>query len=51
MLTALQDLGLERLWVVYPGDQEYAIDDRISVVPISGLTNLKERIDTKDGRS
>ncbi len=44
MLTALQDLGIERLWVVYPGDQEYALDDRISVVPISKLPNLKETL-------
>jgi len=49
MLTARQDLKLDRLWIIYPGDQEYAIDDRISVVAISGLQDLKVRGDTKDG--
>ena len=33
MLIALEDLQLEHLWVVYPGDQAYELDDRISVIP------------------
>ncbi len=29
------DLRLDALWVVYPGDVRYAIDDRITALPAS----------------
>ena len=35
MRVALEDLGLSHLWVVYPGEEAYALDDRISVLPVS----------------
>jgi predicted AAA+ superfamily ATPase len=44
MLVAIQDLQLDRLWVVYPGDQEYTLDDKISVLPANSLPDLPERI-------
>lgn len=34
MHIAIKDLGLEHLWVVYPGDQKYALDDRITAIPL-----------------
>lgn len=34
MHIAIADLGLEHLWVVYPGDREYALDRNISVIPL-----------------
>jgi predicted AAA+ superfamily ATPase len=34
MHTAIEDLNLERLWVVYPGRQEYMLDDKIIVGPL-----------------
>ena len=34
MHVAIDDLGLEHLWVVYPGRQEYALDEKISVIPL-----------------
>jgi hypothetical protein len=37
MRTALQDLKLERLYVVYPGAHRFALDDRIEAVPLSAL--------------
>ena len=37
MRVAMADLGLEKLWVVYPGTEEYALDAAIRVLPISGL--------------
>ena len=40
MRVALEDLGLEHLWVVYPGDEEYALDDRISVLPVAEVGTL-----------
>jgi predicted AAA+ superfamily ATPase len=44
MSVAIQDLKLEHLWVVYPGDQEYPLEEKISVMPISSLTMLAEKI-------
>jgi len=40
MLIALEDLHLDHLWVVYPGDQAYDLEDRISVIPVADLTRL-----------
>ena len=37
MNTAIQDLGLEYLWVVYPGHQEYVLDTKISVIPLKSV--------------
>jgi predicted AAA+ superfamily ATPase len=39
MQTAIEDLGLEHLWVIYPGQQEYPLDARISVIPLDGVPN------------
>ena len=35
MRVALEDLDLSHLWIVYPGEEAYPLDDRISVLPIS----------------
>ena len=40
MRVALEDLRLEHLWVVYPGDTPYPLDERLSVVPIHRLPDL-----------
>jgi len=40
MQAALQDLALEHLWVIYPGQQEYALDARITVLPLAALPRL-----------
>ena len=37
MQIALRDLQLDRLYVVYPGDLRYALDERIEVVPLAAL--------------
>lgn len=34
---ALEDLGLERVVVLYPGSKRYALDERVDVVPIAAL--------------
>lgn len=44
MHIALQDLGLEHLWVLYPGEQGYPVHERISVLPITKLTDLETQI-------
>jgi hypothetical protein len=40
MHVAIQDLSLEHLWVIYPGHQEYLLDDKISVIPIASVPHL-----------
>jgi hypothetical protein len=40
MHVAIQDLSLEHLWIVYPGHQEYALDDKISVIPLDSIPRL-----------
>ena len=40
MRVALDDLGLAHLWVVYPGEEAYPLDDRISVLPIAHVFAL-----------
>ena len=34
MHVAVEDLSLERLWVVYPGSEQYPVDEQISVLPL-----------------
>lgn len=38
---ALEDLGLERVAVVYPGDTRYAIADRVEAVPLKALARAE----------
>ena len=40
MRVALQDLSLEHLWVVYPGQTEYPLDERITVIPVDAIPRL-----------
>ena len=40
MRIALNDLGLAHLWVVYPGETAYELDEAISVLPLEGVPEL-----------
>ena len=40
MHSAMQNLNLEHLWVVYPGKEQYPLDDKISVIPIDAVQRL-----------
>jgi len=40
MYTALQDLQLTRLWVIYPGSHEYPVHDRVTVIPLQQIAHL-----------
>ena len=40
MHIVIGDLGLEHLWVVYPGDLEYPLADRISALPLGTASGL-----------
>ena len=47
MRVAVKDLGLDHLWIVYPGDEGYVLDDRISALPVAEIGTLVERIGSK----
>ncbi|MAE72434.1 MAG: hypothetical protein CME06_18435 [Gemmatimonadetes bacterium] len=40
MRIALRDLALDHLWVVYPGEDTYELDERLSVLPGSDIPAL-----------
>ncbi|MCU0242915.1 MAG: ATP-binding protein [Vicinamibacteria bacterium] len=44
MRTAIADLELDHLFVIYPGEQGYQADGRISVLPLARLTELPDQI-------
>ena len=40
MRSALKDLKLEHLWIVYPGTESYALDKKIDCIQVGDLPNL-----------
>ena len=46
MHIAVEDLGLEHLWVIYPGDQKYALDDKITAIPLQVIFQLADSMKT-----
>jgi len=42
MHIAVEDLGLEHLWVIYPGDNKYALDDKMTALPLEGISKIAE---------
>lgn len=44
MRTALQDLELEHLWVIHPGNAGYSLDKKAEVIPLSGLEHLPREL-------
>jgi predicted AAA+ superfamily ATPase len=43
MYTAIQDLRLAHLWVIYPGNQAYPAHERITVFPLQQVIKLPEQ--------
>lgn len=41
MYSCIEDLDLEHLFVVYPGDKQYQIDENITIVPLHQFAFLK----------
>lgn len=37
-MTALTTLNLEHLWIVYPGEHQYPVEKKVSVVPLTFFT-------------
>jgi predicted AAA+ superfamily ATPase len=44
MRAALADLKLERLFVIYPGEKDYVLDDRIHVLALQNVEDLPARL-------
>ena len=42
MHIALQDLELEHLWVIYPGEHNYQVHERITMVPLQSINTMSE---------
>ena len=40
MTTAIQDLNLDHLWVIYPGKDNYSIDKKVTVLSIQSLQDI-----------
>lgn len=40
MRVAIEDLNLAHLWIVYPGNQEYQLDEKITAVPVQHIRDL-----------
>ena len=51
MRTALEDLSLDHLWVVYPGRHAYPADERITCWPLADVPRLPEALDAPKRRS
>ncbi|MBI5408868.1 MAG: ATP-binding protein [Nitrospirae bacterium] len=41
MYTALEDLGLEHMWVIYPGKHTYPVHEKITVMPVYECRNIR----------
>lgn len=41
MRQAIEDLNLDHLWVVYPGNQSYPLAENITALPLTELAKLK----------
>jgi hypothetical protein len=47
MRIAMEDLRLERLWVIYPGANGYPMDDRIECVSLAQLSLVRKTLEGK----
>jgi predicted AAA+ superfamily ATPase len=44
MYSCIEDLNLEHLFVIYPGEKQYQLDERISVLPLKQYGSLNNSI-------
>lgn len=42
MRIAINDLSLDHLWVIYPGENEYPVDKKISVIPLAQAGKIEK---------
>jgi predicted AAA+ superfamily ATPase len=41
MISALKELSLKHLWIIYPGKESYPLDRKVTVIPLADLDKLK----------
>jgi predicted AAA+ superfamily ATPase len=44
MRIALDDLNLDHLWIIYPGQDSYPVDDKISVRSVNDIRQLEQEM-------
>jgi uncharacterized protein len=44
MRTAVSELFLQHLWIVYPGNEIYPVAQNITVVPLKNLEAIQEQL-------
>jgi hypothetical protein len=44
MHVALDDLQLTRLFVIYPGEKEFSMDERIEAISLASVNRVIERM-------
>ena len=40
----LLPLGLQRIWIVYPGSRKYDVDDTIAAIPLASVPTLADEL-------
>ncbi len=40
MIVSLEDLKLEHLWVIYPGNETYKVSSKVSVLPLMRISDI-----------
>jgi predicted AAA+ superfamily ATPase len=49
MHSVLKDLDLQRLWVIYPGENSYPAHEKVTMLPLSEISTLPVRIKAAKG--
>ena len=45
MVESIRDLDLQKVFVIYPGERQYSLDEKIEVLPLKMLMNLRDIFD------
>ncbi len=48
MRIALDDLQLDRLWIIYPGEHQYPVDEKLRVWPLQQIPDLAGKLQSED---
>ena len=48
--TAISDLQIDQLWVVYPGEHCFPIEKKITAIPLSRVSELPSAIVKRSGK-
>jgi len=48
MRIALDDLQLDRLWIIYPGEHQYPVDEKLRVWPLQQIPDLARKLQSED---